>query len=115
MKFKLTSVIIKSGRVISTGTNKQSSFIHGVTRGSRELWNINQCAERNAILKALKIFDGLKHLAGSTIYVSRFSKNGNTALAKPCKYCLEFIESVGIKRIVYTTDNGTETINNVKY
>jgi deoxycytidylate deaminase len=110
MKFNLKATIIKSGRVISTGSNSSKSLILGFERGSKELWNANNHAEKVAILKALKLFDGLHHLAGSTIYVTRYNKNGDTRLAKPCKYCQELIESVGIKKVVYTTDSGTDVI-----
>lgn len=110
MKFNLKATIIKSGRVISTGTNSSKSLILGFERGSKELWTSNNHAEKDAIVKALKLFDGLKHLAGSTIYVTRYNKNGDTKLAKPCKHCQELIESVGIKKVVYTTDSGTDVI-----
>lgn len=106
MKFELTSYITKSGRVISTGHNKQVEYIHNVQRGSRELWNINTCAEKDAIQKALKLNDGSRHLIGSTIYVQRFNKNGETRMAKPCKHCQELIEAVGVKKVIYTTSDG---------
>lgn len=110
MKFNLKATIIKSGRVISTGSNSSKSLILGYQRGSKELWNSNNHAEKVAIVKALKLYDGLHHLCGSTIYVSRHNKNGDTRLAKPCKHCMELIQSVGIKKIVYTTNDGTESI-----
>ena len=108
---KLNAIIVKSGRVISTGRNTiQDTFFFNVQKYSKELWDINKCAEKNAILKALKMFDGLRHLAGATIYVTRFGTGGETKLAKPCVHCHEFIKTVGIKRIVYTNnENGTTT------
>lgn len=107
-KFKLCATIIKSGRVISTGQNKTRAPIDSNTpKGSKELWDVNICAEKNAIMKALKMQDGLRHLAGATIYVTRFSKDGMTAMAKPCAHCQEFIRSVGIKKAIYTNDKNT--------
>jgi deoxycytidylate deaminase len=110
MKFNLKAVIIKSGRVLAVASNKHVPYLNDFKRGSRELWNINCCAEKGAILKVLKMYDGLKHLAGSIIYVSRFNKQGGTLLAKPCKHCDEFIRHVGIKKIIYTTQSGTKEI-----
>ncbi len=108
MKFKLTSYITKSGRVISTGENKHSEYIHGVQRGSKELWDINTCAEKDAIQKVLKLNDGQKHLIGSIIYVQRFNNKGETKLAKPCRHCQELIRAVGIKKVIYTSNIGIE-------
>lgn len=112
---KLNAVIVKSGRVISIGENKiTQNYYHGIAKFSKELWNINRCAEKHAILKALKTFDGLKNLSGSTIFVTRFDKAGNTKLAKPCKHCEELIRSVGIKKIVFTNDQLSTTTIKIK-
>lgn len=40
------------------------------------------------------------------VYVARIRKNGSTAMARPCKACMAFIKSLGIRRVVYTTDSG---------
>ena len=64
----------------------------------------------DAILKLLRKGDGLSSLSGATIHVSRVNLNGNPALAKPCNKCLDLIKSVGIKKIIFTTDSGTEEI-----
>lgn len=110
-KFKLSAIVTKSGRVLATGRNKTySNFITGLKKYSKELWSMNRCAEKDAIERILKHQDGIKHLAGATIYVTRYGKAGETRLAKPCSHCMELIESVGIKRIIYTKVGGTEEI-----
>lgn len=106
-RFKMNAIITKSGRVLAVGENKcHAGVISGVQKYSKELWLINRHAERAVIEKVLKQYDGIKHLAGATIYVTRHGKTGETRLAKPCKYCMELIESVGIKKVVYTTTEG---------
>lgn len=60
----------------------------------------------DAILKLLDKREGLSSLAGSTLYVSRITKQG-TGLAKPCKKCTALALSVGVKEIIYTTDNNS--------
>ena len=110
MQFKLTAYITKSGRVISTGSNKAAHFNGFYKKGTKELWLVNTCAEKDAIQKALKLQDGSKHLLGATIYVQRFNKYGETKIAKPCKHCQELIESVGIKKVIYTDSNGYQTM-----
>lgn len=36
------------------------------------------------------------------IFVSRYTKDGNPALAKPCKICERIISQTGIKKISWT-------------
>ena len=41
-----------------------------------------------------------------TLYIYRGYKNGDSALARPCKACMAAIADIGIKQVYYTTDNG---------
>lgn len=93
---RIGAVVVKGGRVLSTGINK----LRYTRKNDRPFPSIH--AEEEAILKILKLPDGLKLLSGATIYVSRILKNGSTACAKPCKKCTQLINAVGIKRIVHT-------------
>lgn len=40
------------------------------------------------------------------VYVYRETKNGKYAMARPCPACRKYIQSLGIKKIHYTTDCG---------
>ena len=64
-------------------------------------------AEQSAILKLLRLPEGLSLLRGSTLYVTRILKDGSFANAKPCEVCMETIRAVGIRRIRYTLSNNT--------
>lgn len=102
--FRLGAVIAKGNRILSTGHNKI---------GYCELndFKCSKHAEMDAILKLLRKEKGLSSLSGSTIYISRITPTGKTALAKPCKKCMNLIISVGIKEIIFTTEhNKTERI-----
>src|SRR5574340_1102878 len=88
---RVGAVIVKGVRILSTGYNE----IRYSKRTGKQWPSVH--AEESAILHLLKQPDGLKQLAGSTLYVSRILKNGETALAKPCKMCSNLIQSVGIK------------------
>lgn len=110
-KFKIGAVIIKSGRIISTGFNRTNSYSAYLNYNRISKWTDSVHAEQSAILHALKSFDGLKHLVGATLYVTRISSKNQIRLAKPCKYCMELIRSVGISKVIYTTSEQTiETI-----
>jgi deoxycytidylate deaminase len=93
---KVGAIIVKSGRVLSTGFN---SF-----RYTRELQKNNVHAEEAAILKLLK-HRRLSDLSGAEIFVTRFTKGGRVGIARPCASCMSIIKSVGISDVHYTTDD----------
>jgi deoxycytidylate deaminase len=102
VKHKLGAVIVRGGRVLSTGYNE--------IRYSRFIGETTVHAEEAAIVKLLSR-RALGQLQNSEIYVSRVCPSGLAGLALPCPRCMELIRSVGIKRVHYTTDNGkTETV-----
>jgi deoxycytidylate deaminase len=94
--YQIGACIVKSGRVLASASNaKRYNRLTG-----RPWTSIH--AEEQAILTVLKRFDGLRQLAGATIYVSRVTPSGKTQLAKPCPHCQALIDSVGIKTVVHT-------------
>ena len=93
---RMGAVITKGSRVLSSATNQ--------TRYSRDAnanWESTH-AEEAAIIRILRQPNGLKQLAGATIYVTRIKKDGSCGLAKPCNNCQRLIDSVGIKKVIYT-------------
>ena len=94
---RLGAVIVKGGRVLSTGFNS--------LRYSKELKKGNVHAEEAAILKLLKA-KRQSSLVGSTMYVTRFTPAGHIGLAKPCVHCQSLIQAVGIRDVLYTDNNG---------
>ena len=66
-------------------------------------------AEIDALLVAQSdpsIVLGFHKLA--TIYVARLDRNGRLANCRPCAACHSEIVRAGIKRVVFTTENGVE-------
>ena len=61
-------------------------------------------AELGAIIKA----GG--ECEGATMYVARLKRGGEVGLARPCPYCMTAIVESGIKRVVWTTDDGVEEV-----
>lgn len=93
---RMGAVILKGGRVISTGFNELRYSKHN----TREWGSVH--AEEAAIVKVIRRHGGLAKLAGATMYITRIKKDGTTGLAKPCELCQELIDSVGIKKVFYT-------------
>lgn len=97
---KLGAVVVKGGRILSTGFNSlgYSGYLRTQTRH----------AEESAILKLLRE-RRLHDLSGADLYVTRFTRGGAIGIARPCSRCRDLIKTVGIRRIFYSTNDGTET------
>lgn len=89
------AVIVKGGRVISTGINKDRSHPR-IVSSEHIKDHCSVHAEVDAIKKA-------KDVTGATIYVARVNRRGKARDSRPCSRCYEVIRSNGIKKIVYTT------------
>lgn len=44
-----------------------------------------------------------KDLKRETFYVARLLRNGEWALARPCRFCMAVLCDLGVKRVVWTT------------
>lgn len=100
------AVIVKAGRVLSVGRNRNKTHPNSVLNedGERILKTIH--AEFDAISR-VKNKDQLK---GATIYVARLGRNGHPGMSCPCEMCQNLINKYGLKKAVYTTEGGTGTM-----
>ncbi len=98
--YRLGAVIVKGKRVLATGYNSITYCKVNNFKNSRH-------AEMDVILKLMNKPNGLSSLAGATLYVTRITNTGRTAMARPCNKCWDLMLSVGIKDVIYTTPNGT--------
>ena len=98
---KVGAVIVKGGNILSTGFNS--------IRPSKILGTKTLHAEAAAVLQLLKQ-RRLHDLAGSEIYVTRFTRGGRVGMAKPCSACQQLLQSVGIQRVTYTDGNGDTVV-----
>lgn len=92
--YKLGCVIAKGGRVIGYGWN--STQTHPRSPSHHKTVH----AEFMAILNLTEA------CRGATAYVSRYTKGGAWALARPCPGCYGMFARHGIKRIVYSVTSG---------
>jgi len=93
------AVVVKSGRVVGTGFNKDRNHPR-IVEPSRIKVECSFHAEEIAIR------DAGDNLRGAKIYVARVNKNGHDRDSRPCPRCFSLIQSVGIKKIVYTSEKG---------
>jgi deoxycytidylate deaminase len=100
-RFRLGAVLVKKNRVISTGYNDMSK-----THTLMQKFNLDKSwapglhAEVHACIGVHSI-----DLDYADLYVVRVLRNGETAMAKPCKICHKFLMSVGLRRVYYSVDD----------
>ena len=102
-KWMLGCVIVKGGSVLSVGMNKP--------KNDPAYIDFEHCSI-HAEVDALKKLT--KPAKGCVMYVARYCKGGDTGLAKPCSRCALEIRNSGVKRVVYTIDNNTYGVWNLK-
>ena len=90
--YKMACVVVKGGKVISSGTNKPAL---AAPKDSR--YNLGQGihAELAAVLKANT------SLRGCTAYIAGWTKGNNLVCSKPCDLCYTVLKEAGIKIAYY--------------
>lgn len=101
---RLGAVIVKGGRILATGYNQ--------LRPSKLIGTNTLHAEAHAVLHLLKS-RRQADLIGADIYVNRYTRGGRIGLARPCSHCMELLRTVGIRRVFYTTDEGTTVMEKI--
>ena len=104
---RLGAVITKGDRVLSSACNELR-----YNRNVPQKFPESLHAEAAAVAKLLKD-QRLHDLAGSTIYVCRINRAGTSRLAWPCLECYNLLKAVGVRKIVYTTSNGSTATEGV--
>jgi deoxycytidylate deaminase len=93
------SGIFRNGKKLYTGSNHL-----------RNSYN-NKCvcysthAEIDVIHKSLRKFE--TDLSSCVIAVIRFGKDGTLKNSRPCNHCLDTMKYYRIKKVMYSTDDGT--------
>lgn len=96
-KQPLGAVVVKGGRVVGVGFN--SVRFSSRNTSTRHIQSLH--AEIAAILAAGK------NARRSILFVSRITKDGHLAMAKPCSFCMKFIKEMQVKKVVYTSGPST--------
>lgn len=95
--FRFGVVIFNKNKILSTGTNSIRAARNLHPRFFR--WPGSVHAEVAAILNAKT------NLSGSSMFIIRVNRAGDLMYSRPCKYCLKYIQEVGIKKIIYSISN----------
>jgi len=107
-QFKIGCVVVYKGTIISSAHNANKTHtMQSVFNKYREFEEGNFLDKVHAEVSALSKIRYL-YIDWSKVYVYVFRqhKNGINALARPCKACYTLIKDMGIKTVIYSTENG---------
>lgn len=102
-----TTFIVKKGRIQkiginSTKTHPRNLLYKYVGKEGKDIRTmIGVHSELNAIIRY-----GREDCSDCTFINVRIDKNGNVAIAAPCKGCQNVLRQVGFKQVYYTNDTG---------
>lgn len=89
------AVIVKSGRVLGTGCNKDTNDPMIVSPE-----HIKSHCSRHAEIEAIR--DASWNVRGAVLYVARVNRYGQDRNSKPCIRCEVVIKEMKIKKVIYT-------------
>lgn len=89
------AIVVKSGRVIGTGYNKNTNNPMQVSPE-----HIKTHCSRHAEIEAIR--DAKWNVKGAVLYVARVNVHGQDRNSKPCIRCEVVIEETQIKKVIYT-------------
>jgi len=96
-EYHVGAILLRGRRVIKIGVNSFKTH----PRFKRRYPDGSCAAHMHAEMSVLRYAQ-----PGDEIQVIRWRKDGSKGMAKPCKYCQEFITHAGISRVSYTNDKG---------
>jgi deoxycytidylate deaminase len=100
-EYKHGAVLVRGGTVLNTSCNKNKYKAWANRFRKKQRGHATVHAEIGAIL-------GLDRsiTEGATIYVVRVGRDGCLRNSKPCPMCEAAMQFVGVKKVVYSNENG---------
>ena len=100
-EYKHGAILVRAGAVINTSCNKNKYKAWANQFRKKQHGHATIHAEIGAILGLDRSLTD-----GSTIYVVRVGKCGDLKNSKPCPMCEAAMQYVGIKKVVYSSEDG---------
>ena len=105
-KYKIGATISVGKEIISTSFNQAKSHPIQKHYNKKRDKTAHEWSYLHAELSAILKVKNKEQLRGATIFVARTKQDGNSGMARPCAACMQAIIDSGIKKIVYTTEDG---------
>ena len=101
-KLRHGAVLVRGGSIINTCFNKDKFCSFGTKFRNPDRGHATIHAELGCIL-------GLSRTVttGADVFVCRINKKGDLRNSKPCAMCHQVMKHVGVKRVYYTTNEGS--------
>ncbi len=115
--FKHGCVATYGGKIIARGCNTYKSY------SSNDNFSQTQCschAEINVLRQICHNYSQKKHklnrvMKKTTLYISRCSSGGESTNSAPCVNCLETIQKLNVRKIIFNLDNKYFEYNSKDY
>lgn len=99
-KFKHGAVLVQGGSVLNCSYNKDNYNSFGSRFRTADMGRATLHAELGCILGMPRA-----KTTGATMYVARVNSLGREKISKPCPMCQGVLKHVGVKRVIYTTND----------
>ena len=95
------SALVKGGKIVALAESSLGGKLYCATVRGRS------CHAEMAVLKQIssKLNDRRK-VSKYTVWNARWTRNGDLVNSKPCIHCQQVLLRIGIKNIVFSTDEG---------
>jgi len=101
-KIKHGAVLFKGGSIIRTAFNKDKFSAFGDRFRQQGCGHATHHAELGCVLGICKA-----KTSGASIFVVRVNRQGELRLSKPCPMCHEVLKFTGVKKVYYSTNDGS--------
>ncbi len=107
---RIGCVVVYNGSILAKGCNSDKTHTE---QAKYNQWRFKDCGNRYlpskthaeiATLNRIKYLD--IDMSRVYVYIYRETRNGHLAMCRPCNACMAAIRQMGIKHILYTTDDG---------
>ena len=101
-KIRHGAVLVKGGSIINTSHNKGNFSSFGSRFRKQGCGHATYHAELGCIMGVARSVS-----TGADVYVCRVNRQDEYRSSKPCNMCHEILKHVGVKRVYYTTGEGS--------
>jgi len=112
-------IAVKNGKVITSGRNSSLNEVHAEVSVIQKLMKMSGIKNIRKInlQYSIKKYTKLLSLCNSiTLYIVRIKKDGSFGNSSPCKHCLDMLQLLKVKKIIFSNKDGLlETHKTINY
>ena len=101
-KLRHGALLVKGGSIINTAFNKDKFSSFGERFRDSDYGPATHHAELSCITGISR-----SKTKGASVFVVRVNRHGELRLSKPCSMCHDALKFAGVKKVYYSTNNGT--------